>query len=67
MSNVISFAAFRMRKSARAEAIEHVIRTYRGEIYDWCGHDLACEIAADKLGISERVVRNIINDAGVLF
>lgn len=65
MTNIISLAGFRARKIARAEAVEHVLRTYRGEITDWCDHDLACEITADKCGISERVVRNIVANSGV--
>ena len=33
-----------------------IIQLYKGEIYDWCGHDLACELVAQKSGVVERIV-----------
>ena len=49
------------RESAR------IVHLYRQEIYDWCGHDLACQIVAERVGIPERIVRNIIDKAGSIF
>jgi len=67
MSNIISLAAERFRRQRLLEHREHVLRTYRSEITDWCGHDLACEITASRLNIPDRIVRNIVADAGSLF
>jgi len=44
-----------------------IIQLYKGEIYDWCGHDLACELVAHKGGVPERVVRRIVANAGAIF
>lgn len=44
-----------------------IVEMYRQEIYDWCGHDLACEIVAGKVGVHQRIVRNIVAAAGNLF
>lgn len=44
-----------------------IVHMYKGEIYDWCGHDLACEIVSQKSGVHERIVRSIIAKAGTLF
>ena len=44
-----------------------IIQLYKREIYDWCGNDLACELVAQKSGVSERIVRRIVANAGALF
>jgi hypothetical protein len=31
---------------------EEIVKAYKAEIFDWCGHDLAIELAAEKLGIT---------------
>lgn len=67
MSNVVSLAAARVSREVLLQRNEHVIRTYRDEITDWCGHDLACEITAERLNIPERIVRNIVCDAQGMF
>jgi hypothetical protein len=41
-----------------------ILRRYKDEITDWCGHDLACELVAQKTGVSEATVRAIVCDAG---
>ena len=67
METVADFFAHRRRALAHAEAIQHVIDTYKGEITDWCHHDLAIEIAADKLGLKQGTVRDIIARAGSIW
>jgi DNA-directed RNA polymerase specialized sigma24 family protein len=64
VETVADFFAHRRRALALEEAIAHIVQTYKNEITDWCGHDLAIEIAADKLGLQESTVRRIIASAG---
>jgi hypothetical protein len=44
-----------------------IVQLYKLEIYDWCGHDLACQLVAEKTGLPERIVRNIVDKAGSIF
>lgn len=44
-----------------------VLQAYKNEIYDWCGHDLACELAAQKTGVSETEVRRLVCAAGSMW
>lgn len=37
-----------------------VWRAYKSEITDWCGHQLAIELTAEKLGLSQEAVRRVI-------
>lgn len=66
-ATVTNLAVWRAKKQRQSEAREHVVRMYKGEIMDWCGHDLACAIVSEKLHISERTVRHVIADAGVIW
>jgi hypothetical protein len=66
-ATVTSLLTFKLARLSEAETREHVLRSYKNEITDWCGHDLACQIVSLNTGISERVVRNIISNAGILF
>lgn len=62
MNAPISLTLFKLRKTRESQHREYVIRKYKQEIMDWCGHDLACQLVADKLNMSERLVRNIVSD-----
>lgn len=62
IASIVNLREFKQRKLAQAEHAEHVRHEYRMEIEQWCGHDLACEIVANRLDISERIVRNIVTD-----
>jgi hypothetical protein len=66
-ATVISLTAFKLARLSESETREHVLRSYRDHITDWCGHDLACQIVSLNTGISERIVRNIIDAAAPLF
>ena len=43
---------------------ERVIRQYKNEITDWCGHSLAIDLTATKTGKTVQEVLAIINGAG---
>lgn len=64
LNNLDVSRAARLRQQRETARI---VQLYKGEIYDWCGHDLACSLVAEKTGIHERVIRGIIANAGVLF
>lgn len=42
--------------AARRARDQLIWQTYKGEIFDWCGHWLALEITAGKLGLPISVV-----------
>lgn len=44
-----------------------VLQAYKNEITDWCGHDLACELTAQKTGVSETEVRRLVCAAGSMW
>ena len=44
-----------------------IIHLYKQEIYDWCGHDLACELVARKGGVPDRIVRRVVANASAIF
>ncbi len=46
--------------AARRALCQKVWNAYKGEIFDWCGHELAVEITADKLGMKIRTVREMV-------
>lgn len=48
--------------TARAARVllRRVAKLYKEEIEQWCGHDLACELVAQKTGMSEADVRRIV-------
>jgi len=50
-------SSYREAKRRITERTALIVRTYKGEVTDWCGHDLACEITANKLDIPDREVR----------
>jgi hypothetical protein len=54
-------------KIALARERSRIIQLYKHEIYDWCSHDLACELVAQKSGVPGRTVRKIIAGAGAIF
>lgn len=51
------------REHARIKA--KVIEAYKNEMFDWCDHDLACHLVANKLSIEERIVRNVVAKAKI--
>lgn len=64
VADVIDLAEW---KQALAYHHAHVIAVYKGEITDWCGHDLAVEITAEKCRITTIEVQAIIKKAGNLW
>jgi hypothetical protein len=57
----------RDEKSALKRSHSRIIQLYKQEIFDWCDHDLACKLAAEKGGVPERIVRGIVANAGAIF
>lgn len=66
-ASVTRLLTYKLAKTRERQHNEYVIRKYKQEITDWCGHDLACELVSEKTGIEQHIVRNIIQDAGVIF
>lgn len=46
---------------------ERVVKQYKNEISDWCGHSLAIDLTATKTGKTVQEVLAIINAAGNLW
>lgn len=39
---------------------EAIWKSYRGEIWDWCGHHLAVELTAERFAIPRAAVERIV-------
>lgn len=66
-ATILDFTTFKQARARLQYTAAQVLTMYKSECYDWCGHDLACQLVAVRTGIAERLIRNIVADAGVIF
>lgn len=39
---------------------QEILKSYKCDITDWCGHKLAVEVTAKRLGVSETLVESVV-------
>jgi hypothetical protein len=39
---------------------QEILKSYKCDITDWCGHKLAVEVTANRLGVSQAQVESVV-------